>query len=53
MDDENYTDVHRAFLRACARLSVLGPNQALNILASVQAKRTYLLVFYIEDFFFF
>lgn len=39
MDDENYTNVHRAFLQACGRMSVLGPNQALNVLAAVQAKR--------------
>lgn len=37
--DENYTNVHRAFLQACSRFSVLGPNQALTILESVQKKR--------------
>lgn len=37
--DENYTNVHRAFLQACGRFSVLNVNQALDVFASVQAKR--------------
>lgn len=36
--DENYTDAHRAFLQACARLSVLSQKQAFDILQSIRNK---------------
>lgn len=47
--DENYTNVHRAFLQAVSRFSVLGPNQALTILQSVQAKRKLFYLFKLLD----
>lgn len=36
--DLKYTNVHRMFLQACARHSVLSPKQTQDILESVQNK---------------
>lgn len=42
--DEDYTNVHRAFLQACGRFSVLNSRQAIGVLDAVQAKRKSLFV---------
>lgn len=37
--DDNYTNVHRAFLQACGRFGLVYMKQALDIFAAVKAKR--------------